>query len=104
MVRFLKILLLLIFVTAPTLDIALLDAQEPDDHFTESFHAAETSHQSADRDIHCNCHIIHHGTFLTRVKTFFRIGEATKLRPAPAQRAIGQHPEPGLHPPSHTLI
>lgn len=93
-----------VFVTAPTLDIALLDSQEPDDHFTESFHSVEASQQSVDKDLHCNCHIIHHGTFFTKVKPFFQHVGAVKLRPVPTQRADGLHPEPGLHPPSRSLI
>lgn len=102
MAKYLKILLLFIFVTAPALDIAFLDGQEPTDHIAESFHDSENQAPSGDIDLHCICHVIHHGIAFGKVASR-DILTLHRTWPITDEIVQGLHPKPGLHPPSIQL-
>ncbi len=103
MAKHFKILLLFIFVTAPAMDIAFLDAQESADHFSEAYHDTVDHDQDADADLHCICHVIHHGASIGKNDALKADGSHFKTRRVATLAIIGQHPKPGLHPPSTTL-
>lgn len=103
MVKHLKILLLFIFVTVPALDIAFLDNQEPSDHYSEAYHDAGGQHDEAAADLHCICHVIHHGVSMGRVASLDASNKHFKARPIAAILGHGLHPKPGLHPPTFSL-
>jgi len=103
MVHYFKILLLLIFVTAPALDIAFLDSQESVDHYSESFHADKKSELGIAGDFHCICHILHYGTATGKIS--FQSSDGIYFKAWPYEDIVGYglHPRPGLRPPSSTL-
>lgn len=103
MAKYLKILLLFIFVTAPALDIAFLDSQEPTDHIAKSFHDSENEAPSGDVDLHCICHVIHHGIALGKVVSRNVVALRGITWPITDDISQGLHPKPGLHPPSIQL-
>ena len=103
MARYLKILLLFIFVTAPALDIAFLDNQESTDHFSEVYHDSKGHDEEAAADLHCICHVFHNGFAIDKIAALaisdlhFKKHQTTNLA------VNGLNPKPGLHPPSTTL-
>ena len=103
MVSYLKILLLFIFVTAPALDVAFLDNQEPTDHIAESFHTTENQIPIGDADLHCICHVIHHGIAYGKVISRDIAALRRVTWPITDDISQGLHPKPGLHPPSIQL-
>jgi len=103
MAKYLKMLLLLIFVTAPTLDIAFLDNQESADHFSEAYHDEVDQNKDAATDLHCICHVIHNGFAFGKV-TAHVVAALRGVRWSFADNVLqGLHPKPGLHPPSFQL-
>jgi len=103
MAKYLKILLLFVFVTAPALDIAFLDNQETTDHFSEAQHDTVKHEEGSSVDLHCICHVLHHGASIGKNNTQNMVGIHIKTRRITTLAVIGQHPKPGLHPPSTTL-
>lgn len=103
MAKYLKILLLFIFVTAPALDIAFLDPQESADHVSEAYHDAIDHEEDETADLHCICHVIHHGVSIGKA-TALSIGDTHfKTRQVTSVAINGLNPKPGLQPPSITL-
>ena len=103
MAKYLKILLLFIFVTAPALDIAFLDNQETTDHFSEAQHDTMKHDEGSSVDLHCICHVLHHGASIGKHDALKADSIHFKTRRIATLAVIGQHPKPGLHPPSTTL-
>jgi len=103
MANYLKILLLIIFVTAPVLDIAFLDSQEPVDHFSEAFHGDDNPGQAGEADFHCICHVLHHGASVGKISSQEFADNHVKAGPFADVLGSGLHPKPGLHPPSIQL-
>lgn len=103
MAKYLKILLLIIFVTAPALDIAFLDPQESVDHVSEAYHDAVDHEEDETADLHCICHVIHHGVSIGKAAAL-SIGDTHfKTRQVTSVAINGLNPKPGLQPPSITL-
>jgi len=100
MTSYLKILLLLIFISAPALDIAILDNQEATDHLSEAFHEKKIPQQPEEIDLHCICHVLHHGVTVGKVFIRELTGTRKKISLFSNAIAIGLHPKPGLHPPT----
>ena len=103
MAKYFKILLLFIFVTVPALDIAFLDNQESDDHFSEAYHDTADHEEEASADLHCICHIIHHGVSIAKVTVLTINNEHFKTRQVATTAINGLNPKPGLQPPSTKL-
>jgi len=103
MASYFKILLLFIFVAAPALDIAFLDNQEPSSHIAESFHDSDNQAPSGEADLHCICHVIHHGTALGKALNRDIAALLAVRWPIADDISQGLHPKPGLHPPSMQL-
>tara|TARA_R110002096_G_scaffold153565_9_gene317396 strand:+ start:815 stop:1129 length:315 start_codon:yes stop_codon:yes gene_type:complete len=103
MAKYFKILLLFIFVTAPALDIAFLDNQESVDHFSESYHDTVDHDKDAAVDLHCICHVIHHGVSIDKVAALTISDMHFKKHQTTNLAVNGLNPKPGLHPPSTTL-
>lgn len=103
MAKYFKILLLFIFVTAPALDIAFLDNQESADHLSEAFHDTVEHTEDAATDLHCICHVIHHGVSVGKVTALTISDIHFKSRKMTTIAVLGLNPKPGLHPPSSAL-
>jgi len=103
MAKYLKILLLFIFVTAPALDIAFLDPQEAADHVSEAYHDAVDHAEDATADLHCICHVIHHGVSIGKAAALTTEDTHFKTRQVTSIAINGLNPKPGLQPPSITL-
>lgn len=103
MAKYLKILLLFIFVTAPFLDIAFLDSQESVDHFSEAYHDIVKHEKVAPADLHCICYVIHHGAYICKTAALTIDETHFKTRRVANIAANGLNPRPGLQPPSATL-
>jgi len=103
MASYLKILLLFIFVAAPALDIAFLDNKEPPNHIAESFHNTENQVPLGDTDLHCICHVIHHGMAFGKAVNRDVVALSDVTWPIAEGVLHGLHPKPGLHPPSTQL-
>lgn len=101
--KYFKILLLFIFVTVPALDIAFLDNQESTDHFSEAFHGTVEHDEDAAKDLHCICHVIHHGVSVGKAAALTISNIHFKSRKITTIAVLGLNPKPGLHPPSSTL-
>ncbi|PHS69457.1 MAG: hypothetical protein COB22_08820 [Cycloclasticus sp.] len=99
MTKHLKILLLLIFVTVPALDIAFLDGLEASDQLSHEAHSKGDQEIDVATDIHCVCHVLHHGGTITKTTSL----DARQLHigngPFEDQTAVGLHPKPGTPPP-----
>jgi len=103
MAKYLKILLLIIFVTAPALDIAFLDPQESVDHVSEAYHDAADQDGDVTTDLHCICHVIHHGVSVGKTAVLSINYTRIKTRQVTSITINGLNPKPGLQPPSITL-
>ena len=103
MAKYFKILLLFIFVTVPALDIAFLDNQESADHFSEAYHDTVVHDEDAATDLHCICHVIHHGVSVGKATTLTISDMQFKSRKVTTVTIDGLNPKPGLHPPSIAL-
>ena len=103
MAKYFKILLLFIFVTAPALDIAFLDPQESDDHISEAYHDTVNHEEGASADLHCICHVIHHGVSIAKVTALTINNAHFKTRQVATTAINGLNPKPGLQPPSTKL-
>lgn len=103
MAKYFKILLLFIFVTAPALDIAFLDSQESADHVSEAYHDTINLDEDASVDLHCICHVIHHGVSISKAVALSIKDTHFKTRQVMSVAINGLNPKPGLHPPSTTL-
>lgn len=103
MAKYLKILLLFIFVTAPALDIAFLDPQESVDHVGETYHDMVNHTEDASADLHCICHVIHHGVAIGKTAAPSIRDTHFKTRKMTSVAINGLNPKPGLQPPSIAL-
>jgi len=103
MAKYSKILLLFVFVTAPAMDIAFLDAQESTDHYSDAYHDTVDYDQGATTDLHCVCHVIHHGISIDKVSALTKSDLQFKTRQVNSLVVSGLNPKPGLHPPSTIL-
>jgi hypothetical protein len=103
MTKYFKILLLFIFVAAPVMDIAFLDPQESADHVNEAYHDAVDHEEDASTDLHCICHVLHHGASDGKIGTLVIHDMSFKTHRIANFAIDGLNPKPGLHPPSTIL-
>ena len=103
MAKYLKILLLFIFVTAPVMDIAFLDPQESADYVSEAYHDTVDHEEDASADLRCICHVLHHGASDGKIGALVIHHVSFKTRRIANFAIDGLNPKPGLHPPSSIL-
>jgi|GEM_PF-1701549 len=100
MAKYFKILLLFIFVTAPALDIALLDSQAAASQFSVTYQDDIDQGDPAVSEQDCICHVLHQGVFASKVtSTTINIMNFKAFRLA-SVAVLGLNPKPGLRPPS----
>jgi hypothetical protein len=103
MTKYIKIFLLFVFVSAPVLDTAFLDTQEPSSHLTTTVQTVDYSAQNTGTDIHSFCHVMHHGVAIDKVPSQGFADSRFKAGPFADLTAHGLHHKPGLQPPSLQL-
>ena len=98
MAQYIKILLLFLLVLTPALDAAGLDA--PADAALSSLVLHDDgSDPAADIDVHCVCHVLHHGLIAHPVTAMSKIQPRFKAAPFVNTAASGLQPQPVTPPP-----